>query len=186
MHLVRLDRFDNGWYKPGRSMAISAAWFWFGLPLVRSSWIPFSAVRIWLLRAFGAAIGAGVVVKPGVRVKYPWRLAIGEHAWVGEDAWIDNLEQVTIGAHACISQGAYLCTGNHDWSDPEFGLIVKPIVVEACAWVGARAVVCPGITIQEGAIITAGGVAMRSVPRYEIHGGNPAVFMRKREMRKNA
>ena len=85
MHLVRLDRFDNGWYQPGRSMAISAAWFWFGLPLVRSSWIPFSSVRVWLLRAFGATIGSGVVVKPGVRVKYPCvRLAIGVHAWVGE------------------------------------------------------------------------------------------------------
>ena len=179
---VRLDRFDNGWYRPGRSPLVCAAWFFLGLPLLRSSWMPLSSVRRLLLRAFGARVGEGVVIKPGVRVKYPWRLEIGAHAWIGEDAWIDNLEHVTIGANACVSQGVYLCTGNHDWTDPNFGLIVKPITVGACAWVGARATVCPGVRIGEGAILTAGGVAMKEVLSYEIHGGNPAAFMRRREI----
>jgi len=182
---VRLDRYDNRWYRPGRSGLVCAAWFFLGLPILRSTWIPFSAVRVWLLRILGANIGDGVVIKPGVRVKYPWRLKVGDHAWIGEDAWIDNLEQVTIGAHACVSQGVYLCTGNHDWSDPAFGLIVKPIVIEDCSWVGARATVGPGVTVGEGAIVSAGGVAMKSVPRNEIHGGNPAVFVRKREVKRN-
>jgi putative colanic acid biosynthesis acetyltransferase WcaF len=177
---VRLDRFDNSWYRPGRSSLVCAAWFFFGLPILRSSWMPLSSVRCSLLRAFGARIGAGVVIKPGVRVKYPWRLEIGDHAWIGEDAWIDNLDQVNIGAHACLSQGVYLCTGNHNWSDPAFGLIVKPIVIAPCAWIGARATICPGVTVGQAAIVTAGGVAMKPVPANEIHSGNPAVFVRKR------
>ena len=69
------------------------------------------------------------MVKPGVRVKYPWRLRVGDHAWLGEDCWIDNLADVQIGAHACISQAAYLCTGNHDWADPAFALILGPITI---------------------------------------------------------
>ncbi|MBL8237041.1 MAG: colanic acid biosynthesis acetyltransferase WcaF [Bryobacterales bacterium] len=180
---VRLDRFDNSWYGAGRSSLVCAVWFFFGLPVLRSSWMPFSSVRCRLLRAFGARVGEGVVIKPGVRVKYPWRLALGDHAWVGEDAWIDNLEQVTIGAHACLSQGVYLCTGNHDWSDPAFGLIVKPITIAPCAWVGARATVCPGVTVGEGAVVAVGGVAGKNVPAYEVHAGNPASFVRDRQVR---
>ena len=162
-----------------------AVWFFFGLPVLRSAWIPFSSVRCWLLGAFGARIGDGVVIKPGVRVKYPWRLEIGAHAWVGEDAWIDNLEQVTIGAHACVSQGVYLCTGNHDWTDPAFGLSAKGITIGDCAWLGARVIVCPGVTVGEGAVVAAGGVAVKAVPTYEIHGGNPAMLVRKREISKD-
>jgi putative colanic acid biosynthesis acetyltransferase WcaF len=179
---VRLDRFNNGWYRPGRSLFTCAAWFFFGLPLLRSSWVPFSSVRCWLLRVFGARVGNGVVIKPGVRVKYPWRLEIGEHAWVGEEVWIDNLEQVTIGAHACVSQGVYFCTGNHDWKDPAFSLIVKPITIEACAWVGARATLCPGVTVGEGAVVAVGGVVTKNVPLYEVHAGNPAVVVRIRQI----
>lgn len=107
---VRLDRFNNDWYRPGRPAWVCAAWFFLGLPLLRAGWMPLSGVRRRLLRLFGARIGArigaGVVIKPGVRVKYPWRLE------VGEDAWIDNLEQVTIGAHACVSQGVYPKSGS--------------------------------------------------------------------------
>jgi len=145
--------------------------------------MPLSGVRCSLLRFFGARIGQGVVIKPGVRVKYPWRLEVGDHAWIGEDAWIDNIERVKIGAHACVSQGVYLCTGNHDWTDPAFGLIVKPISIADCAWAGARSTVCPGVTLETGAILAAGGVAVRDVPAFEIHAGNPAAFVRKRVVR---
>jgi putative colanic acid biosynthesis acetyltransferase WcaF len=96
-----------------------------------------------------------VIIKPGVRVKYPWRLSIGDNSWLGEDCWIDNLAQVSIGANACISQGAYLCTGNHDWSDPAFGLVVKSIVVGDAAWIAAKALIAPGVSLGEGAVAAA-------------------------------
>src|SRR4051794_36257417 len=131
---VDLSTFDNSWYNPGRGRIIASMWFFFGLPIIRSSINPSSSVRRSLLRLFGARIGPGVVIKPGVRVKYPWRLTIGADSWIGEDCWIDNLEQVTIGSSACLSQGAYLCTGNHDWSDSAFGLMTKPITIGDGAW----------------------------------------------------
>lgn len=178
-----LSAFDNCWYSPGRSAIVRALWFFFGLPVLRSWLIPSSVLRRCLLRLFGAGIGSAVVIKPGVRVKYPWRLTVGERAWIGEDAWIDNLGDVTIGANACVSQGAYLCTGNHDYKDPRFGLVIRGISVGDGAWVGAKVVVCPGVKLGEGAVAAAGSVVAQDVPAWEIHGGNPARFVRRREMR---
>ena len=97
-----------------------------------------------LLRMTGASVGAGVVIKPRVTIKYPWKLAVGNHSWIGEQVWIDNLDQVTIGAHVCISQGALLLCGNHDYKKPTFDLITGPIVLEDGVWIGAKASVALG------------------------------------------
>ncbi len=182
MNPVRLRDFTNSWYQPGRSLPWRLAWFFLGLPLLRSSLIPFSSFRVRLLRLFGATVGDGVVIKPGVRVKYPWRLAVGDHCWLGEDCWIDNLADVRIGGNVCVSQGAYFCTGNHDWTDPSFGLVVKPIVLRDGSWAGAKAVLAPGVTVGECAIASAGSVVTKDIPPFEIHGGNPAVFVKRRQI----
>ena len=178
---VDLAAFDNSWYHPGSSALSRVLWFFIGLPLLRSS-LPGSRWRVLLLRLFDARIGRGVVIKPGVRVKYPWHLTMGDHCWIGEDVWIDNLAPVELRNDVCISQRAYLCTGNHDWSDPAFGLIVKPIALGHGSWVGAGALVCPGVELGDGAIAAAGGVVTRNIPAWEIHAGNPAGFMRQREL----
>jgi putative colanic acid biosynthesis acetyltransferase WcaF len=180
MKLVQLARYNNSWYHPGRFLALQLAWYFLGLPLLRSSVIPSSSLRVFLLRLFGAKIGGGVVIKPGARVKYPWHLVIGNDCWLGEDCWIDNLTTVTIGSDVCLSQGAYLCTGNHDWSDPAFGLITKPITLEDGCWVGAKAVLAPGVVLEKSAIAAAGAVVYKRIPAGEIHAGNPAAFVRER------
>ena len=183
MNPVRLAEFHNEWYSPGRSAWVRAVWFLAGLPLLRASWIPLSGFRAGLLRLFGARVGRGVVIKPGVRVKYPWLFEAGDDCWIGEDAWIDNLASVRLGSNVCISQGAYLCTGNHDWSDPAFGLMVRPIEIADGAWIGAKAILAPGAAVGECAVVAAGGVVSGSVPPYEVHAGNPAKFVRKRILR---
>ncbi len=183
MSPVDLSAFHNEWYRPGRSPLVQALWFCIGAPVLRLSVLPFSGLRCALLRLFGARIGRGVVIKPGFRVKYPWLLSTGDHCWLGEDAWIDNMAAVRLGSNVCISQGAYLCTGNHDWSDPAFGLIVRQISIDDGAWIGARAVLCPGAAIGQCAVVTAGSVVTRRVPAFEIHGGNPSQFLRKRQLK---
>lgn len=180
---VHLVTFDNTWYHPGRSRLIQIAWFAIGLPLLRNHIMPFSSLRVSLLRWFGARIGVGAVIKPGVRVKYPWLLEVGDYCWIGEDAWIDNIALVQVGHDVCLSQACYLCTGNHDWTDPAFGLIARPIRVCDGAWVGARALICPGVTIGPCGVAAAGSVVTRNIPRDEIHAGNPSRFVRVREIR---
>jgi putative colanic acid biosynthesis acetyltransferase WcaF len=178
--LPNLSIYDNSWYKPGRGIFAVTLWFFLGQPLLRSKINPLSLARRALLRAFGAQIGDNVVIKPGVEVKYPWHLRVGKNSWIGENVWIDNLGDVSIGTNACVSQGAYLCTGNHNWSDPSFGLIIKPILVGDGAWVGAKSVIGPGVEIGECAIAGVGSVVSKDIPAFEIHAGNPARFTRRR------
>lgn len=173
--VMNLAAYDNSGYRPGRSVWTRTAWFFAGLPLLRCTLIPFSGFRRVLLRCFGATVGTGVVIKPGVRVKYPWRLRIGAHSWIGEDVWLDNLGDIEIGSHVCLSQGAYLCTGSHDWSDPAFGLKVGSIRIGDCAWIGAKAVICPGAHLGEGSVACAASVVTLAIGAYEVHAGNPAV-----------
>ena len=182
MTQVELGRYDNSWFQPGRSWLWQAAWLCGGLTILRCSWLPSSALRVRLLRWFGAQVGSGVVIKPGVRVKYPWHLKVGDHCWIGEDCWIDNLTQVELGSNVCLSQGAYLCTGNHDWSDPAFGLILGAITLENGSWVGARAVIAPNVTLGEHAVAAAGSVVTKSIPAWKVYAGNPAAFVRNRRI----
>lgn len=173
--MMRLDRFTAGGFDRGRSGLIEALWVVAQALLVRC-FIPGSAHRRLLLRAFGARIGRGVVIKPGVRVKFPWRLTIGDHTWIGEGVWIDNLAPVQIGRHCCISQDAYLCTGSHDWSVPSFDLVVKPIEIRDGAWIAARATVGPGVIVHDGAVLALGSVATSDLDAGGIYRGVPALF----------
>ena len=149
---MRLDHYENGAFSRGASRLTELTWIVLS-GIFFSSWLPGSGWRCILLRAFGAQIGKGVVIKPRVLVKFPWRLNISDHVWIGERVWIDNLDEVKIGAHSCISQGAYLCTGSHDWADPRFGLVTKSITIGSSCWVGARASLAPGTVMEDGSVI---------------------------------
>ena len=148
----RLDRYDNAQFVRGRSKFVEIAWL-IASGLFVSTWVPGSFPRVLLLRAFGAEIGDGVVIKPRVQIKFPWRLKIGSHSWIGEGVWIDNLAAVTIGEHSVLSQGAYLCTGNHDWRSETFDLVTKPISIGNAVWICAMARIAPGVFIANGAIV---------------------------------
>ncbi|MEH6836216.1 MULTISPECIES: WcaF family extracellular polysaccharide biosynthesis acetyltransferase [Falsihalocynthiibacter] len=149
---MRLDLYENAGFSRGASRLKELAWITLS-GVVFNSWLPGSGWRCSLLRAFGARIGRGVVIKSYVAVKFPWRLTVADHVWIGERVWIDNLAEVTIGAHSCISQGVYLCTGTHDWADPRFGLITRPIAIGSGCWLGAGSTLAPGSIVEDGAIL---------------------------------
>ena len=123
------------------------------------------------------------MIKPEVQVKYPWHLELGDHCWIGERVWIDNLTTVRVGANCCVSQGAYLCTGNHDWSEPGFGLMIAPIQMCEGSWAGAKSVLTPGSVLGSYAVAAAGAVVVGSVPDFQIVAGNPARFVKLRKIR---
>ena len=182
---IRIDLSipDNTLLVRGRSRVVEALWIFFAAPLLASRIVLSSGFRVFLLRLFGAKVGAHVYIKPGVRVKFPWYLSIGDYSWIGEDVWIDNLAEVSIASHVCVSPGVYFCTGNHDWSAPNMRLFSKPIRLETGCWVGARSVVCPGVRIAEGAVLSVGAIATKDLAAFGIYAGNPAVFVRKRIMK---
>jgi putative colanic acid biosynthesis acetyltransferase WcaF len=141
---------------------------------------PVSSLKIWLLRKFGAKVGRGVTVKPNVNIKYPWLLKVGDHVWIGEGVWIDNLTSVTIGDHVCLSQGALLLTGNHNYKKNTFDLITGPITLEDGVWIGAKSVVCPGVRCSSHSVLAVGSVAAKDLKPYFIYQGNPAAPVRER------
>jgi putative colanic acid biosynthesis acetyltransferase WcaF len=171
---MQLDEFDNSDFDRGSSRLVEALWR-IAEGLLFASWIPGSGWRRSLLRLFGARVGRGVVVKPRVRVKFPWRLCIGDHSWIGEGVWIDNLAEVRIGAHCCLSQAAYLCTGNHRWDRADFALVTGPIDIEDHCWIGARASVGPAVTCREGSVLSMGSLAVEDLEEWTVHAGSPAV-----------
>jgi putative colanic acid biosynthesis acetyltransferase WcaF len=172
---VDLSIYDNSDFDRGASGWKEAAWL-----LVRCLFFqnPFpwpSELRVGLLRAFGANIGQGVVIRANVNISFPWRLTVGNHVWVGEDVGILSLAQVTIGSNVCISQRAYLCTGSHDFRREDFKLRVAPITVRDGSWIAACSFVGPGVEIGPSAVVSAGSVVFKDVPANAIVRGNPAV-----------
>lgn len=154
----RLDLYQNAGYSPGRGKLWQLVWYVVSLLLVESGWLPISSFKRTILRLFGARIGKGVVIKPHVRIKYPWRLSIGDHSWIGQGVWIDNLDDVSIGQHSVVSQGAYLCTGSHDHRSPKFELRTAPIRIGDGAWVCAKVILLAGAAVSDNQIVSAGMV----------------------------
>ena len=150
----RLKAFTGAGYDVGRPFPVVALWLFVSGTVFQRWWLP-GHVRLAILRAFGAQVAEGVLVRHRVRIHWPWKLTVGADSWIGEGAWILNLEPVVIGADVCISQDVLLCTGSHDRRSPSFEFDNAPIAIEDGAWVAARATVLRGVTIGRDAVVGA-------------------------------
>ena len=121
------------------------------------------------------------MIKPRVNIKYPWHLSIGDYSWIGEGAWIDNLVAVEIGSNVCLSQGAYLMTGNHNYRSVTFDLVTGRVRIGDGAWIGAQAIVCPGVSIAAGSVLSVGSIARSDTEAGWVYDGSPAVKLRPRD-----
>ena len=178
---VDLSKYDNAWYSKNLENKYKRViWYFFNSIFFKSSFNVSCSLKIKLLRFFGAKIGQNVVIKPCVNIKYPWNLIVGDHVWLGEKVWIDNLVMVEIGDNVCLSQGAMLLCGNHNYKTETFDLRVGTIRIEEGVWVGAQAIVGPGVTLHSHSVLSLRGVATRDLDSYYIYQGNPAVKVRER------
>ena len=180
MSKTDLSTYNNHPYHPGGTAFKRFLWYYLNALFLKTSLVPSNSFKRFLLRAFGAKIGNGVTIKPGVNIKYAWHLTIGNDVWVGENVWIDCLLPVTIGSNVCLSQGAVLLTGNHNYKKTSFDLIVEGFTLEDGAWIGACAIVNPGVTVRTHAVLTTGSVATKDLEPYSVYQGNPAVKIRER------
>jgi len=178
---VDLSSFDKGNYRPGPRWKIFL-WSLFNYFILDSA-LPWpQSFKRRLLIMFGAKVGKGLIIKIKVRIKYPWRLIIGDNCWIGEDVWIDNLENVAIANNVCLSQGALLLTGNHDYRQSNFAYRLAKIILEDGVWIGARGIVCAGVVCKSHSVLTVNSVATKQMEAWGIYSGNPAVHVRKREI----
>jgi putative colanic acid biosynthesis acetyltransferase WcaF len=177
---VDLSSYSAAHFDRGASKLRELVWLFVSFILFRLCPLSLSPLKRAVLRAFGARVGSGVTIKPQVKITFPWKLTIGDHVWLGEECWLLNLEQIVIGNNVCISQRAFLCTGSHNYKLQTFDLIVKPIIVEDGAWLGAGCWVAPGVTVGSHAVLTAGSVAVKELEPWGIYQGNPAMKVKQR------
>lgn len=182
--MSQLKKVNNAAYKTtiiiGAGTIRQMAWYFINIVFFKNTVNVSSGSKVFLLKLFGARVGEGVVIKPGVNIKYPWKLTIGNHSWIGEAAWIDNLSDVSIGESVTISQGAMILTGSHDHTKESFDFISFPVVLEDGAWIGAKAVVYGGVTAGSHSVLGINSVAENNLQPYTIYKGNPAVPVLKR------
>lgn len=143
------------------------------LVLVTNPWQISSGLRTKALRAFGAKIGDGVIIRPRTRIKFPWNLEVGDRSWIGEGVWIHNQDQVTIGHDAVVSQETFITTGSHAHRK-DMGLITRPVTINEGAWVTSRCVITGGVTIGKSALIRPLTRVDESVPANSIYGSEDA------------
>lgn len=179
MKKVNLATFNNSWYQPGNKLII-LLWYFVNILFFKNAYNPSSSLKVWILKLFQAKVGKNVIIKPSVNIKYPWHLEIGDNVWIGENVWIDNLAKVKIEKNVCISQGAMLLTGNHNYKKTSFDLILGEIVLEEGVWIGAKSIVSPNVTCHSHAILTVNSVATTNLEPYSIYQGNPANKIRNR------
>lgn len=158
-------------------MAWIIVWFLFVRPIPRSfgnTW------KLFLLRLFGAKIHSKAVVYSTVRIYAPWNLEMHAYSCLAPEVDCYNVDKVIIGEHSTVSQKTYLCTASHDITKRNIPLIKAPIVIEDQAWVGADAFIGMGVTIGQGAVVGAKAAVFKNVEPWDIVGGNPAKYIKKR------
>jgi putative colanic acid biosynthesis acetyltransferase WcaF len=176
---VQLDTYNNDHFNPGAGGIKRILWHCVNAVFF-NSFFHFYRLKVVLLKLFGAEVGINVLIKPYVNIKYPWNLIIGNNVWIGENVWIDSLEKVQIGNNVCLSQGALLLCGNHDYKKSTFDLITGTIILEDGVWIGAKSIVCGSVVCHSHSVLSVNSVAARNLDAYTIYKGNPATPIKER------
>lgn len=181
-----MKQVNNSIYKTtidiGAGKGKQMLWYFINILFFKNTLNVFSGLKVRLLQMFGSKVGKGVIIKPGVNIKYPWKLFIGDHSWIGENTWIDNLSDVRIGKNVTISQGASLLTGSHDHTKESFDFISHPIILEDGVWIGAMATVTGGVTCHTHSILSVNSLAENNLKPYIVYKGNPAIAVIERRI----
>ncbi len=166
-----------------RTRLLPAVAFYLGNHLFMN-WTPYG-VRHWFLRRFcHVAIGRDTSIAMGCFVTGRF-IRIGDNSVINRFTYLDGRVPLTIGNNVNVSHYALIQTLTHDPQNPDFVCVEKPVTIGDHAWIGARALICPGVRIGEGAVVGAGAVVTRDVPDYAMVAGNPArvVGERSRDLR---
>lgn len=139
--------------------------------------------RLLMLRLFGAKVQGVPFVFPSAKIYAPFNLEVHDHACIGPLVNVYNLGKVVLRKNSVVSQETMLCGGTHDLSSPALPLLVGDIELGEEAFVGARALILPCVSIGIGGVVGAGAVVTKDVEPWTVVGGNPAKFIKKRVLK---
>lgn len=179
---VDLSNYYNSLSKKNQIARLTWTLIWaiFARPIPRSlcnGW------KLFLLRMFGAKVHSRAVVYSNVRIYMPWKLEMAEYSCLSPEVDCYNVDWIRIGSHSTVSQKTHLCTASHDITKSQNPLITAPIVIEDQAWIGASAFIGMGVTVGQGAVVGATASVYKDVEPWTVVGGNPAKFIKKREIK---
>ncbi len=180
MRYQRLDKFILPNNFRGRSAITVQLWWIVELTLFRLSPQFMYGWRRWLLRRFGAQVGENVIIRPTVKITYPWKVSIGDYSWIGDDVCLYSLGEIEIGKNVVVSQRSYLCTGSHNYQCTSFDIFAQKIVIDDEVWVASDVYIAPGLRIGRGAVVGARSSVFSDLPEGMICIGNPAKPIKKR------
>lgn len=165
----------------GKSKFIIQLWWFVQGSLFRISPQFMYGWRILLLRLFGANIGDNVLIRPTVKILYPWKLTIGNYSWIGDDVTLYSMANINIGENCVVSQKSYLCTGSHDHTKNSFDIFAKPINIKDKVWVAADVFIAPGVTVGTGTVVGIRSTVNKDLPPKMVCHGNPAKAIKPRQ-----
>ncbi|PWJ40933.1 putative colanic acid biosynthesis acetyltransferase [Sediminitomix flava] len=137
--------------------------------------------RRFLLRLFGAEIGKNVIIRPSVKVTYPWKLSVGDNSWIGDDVVLYTLGTIKIGKNSVVSQRSYLCTGSHDYSQITFPIFEKSIKIEDEVWIATDVYIGPGVEICSGSVVGARSSVFKNIEKKGVYVGSPVRYVKTRD-----
>lgn len=158
----------------GRSAIFVQLWWLVQASLFRCSPQFAYCYRRLILRAFGAKVGRGVIIRPTVRITFPWKLSIGDFSWVGDDVVLYSLAKINIGMNSVISQKSYICTGGHDYNEKSFSIFGEEINIGNGVWIATDVFIAPGVTVSDGVVIGARSSVFSNLPPLTVCVGSPA------------
>jgi len=164
----------------GKSAILVQSWWLVQATLFRLSPQFMYGWRRFMLRSFGAKIGKNVIIRPTVKITYPWKVKIGDYSWIGDEVTLYSLGEIEIGKNTVISQKSYLCTGSHDYTKNSFPIYANKITIEDECWIATDVYIAPGIIIGRGAIVGARSSVFNDLEGGNIYIGSPAKFLKKR------
>lgn len=178
--MQRLDQHKIPKGFRGKSKLYVQFWWLVQATLINCSPQVFYRWRRFWLRLFGAQIGKKVLIRPSVKITYPWKVYIGDYSWIGDDVVLYSLGEIEIGSNTVISQKSYLCTGSHDYTKESFDIFTKKITIGDSCWLATDVFVAPGITISDGAIVGARSSVFSDIDANTINAGSPSKMIKKR------
>jgi putative colanic acid biosynthesis acetyltransferase WcaF len=166
----------------GKNALIVQLWWFSQALLFRNSPQVLYGFRRFLLRLFGAKIGKKVIIRPTVRITYPWKVSIGDYSWIGDDVVLYSLGEIEIGKNVVISQKSYICAASHDYLKQNFPIFAKKVTINDACWLATDVFVAPGITINKGTVVGSRSSVYMDLPENKICMGNPAKVIRERKI----
>jgi putative colanic acid biosynthesis acetyltransferase WcaF len=172
------------WPYTRREYVMRALWIIVHGTLWKLAWKRIPWLRSTILRLFGARFASSTaVMASSCWIELPWHLDFGRHVCLGPRVTLYNLGGVRIGDNSVLSQDVYVCGGTHDYTDSTYPLLRMKITIGHSVWIGAGAFISPGVEIGDGAVVGARAVVTKDVEPWTVVAGNPAKFLRKRELR---